>query len=41
MKKVWQKNPNKPRVGLFKVRPGFSLMNIFTSKVRGKNLENN
>ena len=33
------KESYKPRVGLFKVRPGFSLMNIFTSKVRGKNLE--
>ena len=33
------KHSYKPRVGLFKVRPGFSLMNIFTSKVRGKNLE--
>ena len=33
------KESYKPKVGLFKVRPGFSLMNIFTSKVRGKNLE--
>ena len=33
------KQSYEPRVGLFKVRPGFSLMNIFTSKVRGKNLE--
>ena len=35
----YTKESYEPRVGLFKVRPGFSLMNIFTSKVRGKNLE--
>ena len=34
------KESYEPKNGLFTVRPGFSLMNLFTSKVRGKNLEN-
>ena len=33
------KESYEPKNGLFTVRPGFSLMNLFTSKVRGKNLE--
>ena len=33
------KKSYEPKSGLFRIRPGFSLMNIFTSKVRGKNLE--
>ena len=34
------KESYEPKNGLFSIRPGFSLMNLFTSKVRGKNLEN-
>ena len=34
------KESYEPKNGLFTVRPGFSLMNLFTSKVRGKKLEN-
>jgi hypothetical protein len=33
------KESYKPKDGLFRIRPGFSLLNMFTSKVRGKELD--